>query len=162
MEYNQFIIFYSNLRFSQKLIKFLISSFQIYAYLKISLTCTFTCVDLFLTVFFFSFVSFSKDYAMNLILITVTVVICCATLTKAFNTTNSTNSSLQTNSTNNNTTPLTTLYIGAFFDLTDKNGYGALPMALQAIEEINNNPSVLPGYQLELVVKSTQVKRKNI
>lgn len=35
-------------------------------------------------------------------------------------------------------------------------------MALQAIEEINNNPGVLPGYQLELVVKSTQVKRKNI
>ena len=99
---------------------------------------------------------------MNLIFITVTVVIYCATLTKAFNTTNSTNSSLQTNSTNNNTTPPTTLYIGAFFDLTDKNGYGALPMALQAIEEINNNPSVLPGYQLELVVKSTQVKRKNI
>lgn len=119
-------------------------------------------MDIFLTVFFFSFVSFSKDYAMNLIFITVTVVICCATLTKALNTTNSTNSSLQTNSTNNNTTPLTTLYIGAFFDLTDKNGYGALPMALQAIEEINNNPSVLPGYQLELVVKSTQVKRKNI
>ena len=97
---------------------------------------------------------------MNQIFITITIVICRATLTKAFNSTNSTNSSLQTNSTSNNTTPLTKLYVGAFFDLTEKDGYGALPMAVQAIEEINNNPSVLPGYQLELVVKSTQVKRK--
>ena len=30
-------------------------------------------------------------------------------------------------------------------------------MAEQAIEEVNNNTDILPGYRLELVVNSTQV-----
>ena len=100
---------------------------------------------------------------MKQLLITISFVILCITLVKAAtNVTNSTNTSLPTNSSSNNTTPLTTLYIGAFFDLTKKDGYGSLPMAQQAIEEINNNSGVLPGYRLELVVKSTQVKYKNV
>ena len=51
----------------------------------------------------------------------------------------------------------TTLYIGAFFNLQTKDGRGALPMANQAIEEINNNTNLLHGYRLELVVNSTYV-----
>lgn len=61
------------------------------------------------------------------------------------------------NSSNASQVQLTTLYIGAFFDLSKKDGYGSLPMAQQAIEEVNNNTGLLPGYKLELVVKSTQV-----
>lgn len=86
-----------------------------------------------------------------------------AKLTKATNMTNSTNASISTNSSSNATqVQLTTLYIGAFFDLSKKDGYGSLPMAQQAIEEINNNTGLLPGYKLELVVKSTQVSYKNV
>ena len=75
------------------------------------------------------------------------------------NFTNSTNASISTNSSiySNVTTPLTTLYIGAFFDLESKNGYGNLPIAQQAFEEVNNNKDILPGYRLELVPISTQV-----
>lgn len=78
------------------------------------------------------------------------------------NITNSTNASIPTNSSINATTPLTTLYIGAFFDLGSKSGYGSLPMAEQAIEEINNNTDILPGYRLQLVVSSTQVSHWNV
>lgn len=86
-----------------------------------------------------------------------------AKLTKAANTTNTTNTSIPTNSSSNAThVQLTTLYIGAFFDLSKKDGYGSLPMAQQAIEEINNNTDLLPGYRLELVVKSTEVSYKNV
>jgi len=62
-----------------------------------------------------------------------------------------------TNSSSNATTRLTTLYIGALFDLETKDGYGSLPMAEQAIEEINNNSNILPEYRLQLVVNSTRV-----
>ncbi|XP_068676427.1 uncharacterized protein [Montipora foliosa] len=75
------------------------------------------------------------------------------------NFTNATNASITTNSSSNSpnvTTNLTTLYIGAFFDLDSKSGYGRLPMAEQAIEEVNNNENILPGYRLELVPISTQ------
>ena len=68
--------------------------------------------------------------------------ILCVNLSKAA--TNFTNASI-------------TLYIGAFFDLETKDGYGSLPMAEQAIEEINNNSNILPGYRLQLVVNSTRV-----
>lgn len=86
-----------------------------------------------------------------------------AKLTKAANATNTTNTSIPTNSCSNAThVQLTTLYIGTFFDLSKKDGYGSLPMAQQAIEEINNNTDLLPGYRLELVVKSTQVSYKNV
>ena len=71
--------------------------------------------------------------------------ILCVNLSKAAtNFTNATNASI-------------TLYIGAFFDLETKDGYGSLPMAEQAIEEINNNSNILPGYRLQLVVNSTRV-----
>lgn len=75
------------------------------------------------------------------------------------NSTNSTNATFPTNSSSysNVTTPLTTLYIGAFFDLESKNGYGNLPIAQLAIEEVNNNKYILPGYRLELIPISTQV-----
>ena len=88
---------------------------------------------------------------------TIFFVILCINLSQATNNTNSTNASVPTNSSSNATTPLTTLYIGAFFDLGEKNGYGSLPMAEQAIEEINNNTDILQGYRLELVVNSTHV-----
>jgi len=92
----------------------------------------------------------------SFIIICVTLFL-FAKLTKATNVTNSTNASISTNSSSNATqVQLTTLYIGAFFDLSKKDGYGSLPMAQQAIEEINNNTGLLPGYKLELVVKSTQ------
>lgn len=96
-----------------------------------------------------------------LIIICFTVFL-FAKLTKAANATNSTNVSIPTNSSNATQVQLTTLYIGAFFDLSKKDGYGSLPMAQQAIEEINNNTNLLPGYKLELVVKSTQVGHKNV
>ena len=97
-----------------------------------------------------------------LIIICFTVFL-FAKLTKATNGTNSTNASISTNSSSNATqVQLTKLYIGAFFDLSKKEGYGSLPMAQQAIEEINNNTALLPGYKLELVVKSTQVGHKNV
>ena len=84
--------------------------------------------------------------------------ILCVNLSKAAtNFTNATNASIPTNSSSNATTPLTMLYIGAFFDLETKDGYGSLPMAEQAIEEINNNSNILPGYRLQLVVNSTRV-----
>lgn len=77
----------------------------------------------------------------------------------AGNSTNSTNATFPTNSSSysNITTPLTALYIGAFFDLESKTGYGNLPIAQLAIEEVNNNKDILPGYRLELVPVSTQV-----
>ena len=88
-------------------------------------------------------------------LATIFFVILYVNLSKAQ--ANNTNASISTNSSSNATTPLTTLYIGAFFDLGTKDGYGSLPMAQQAIDEINNNTEMLPGYRLELVVNSTQV-----
>ena len=98
---------------------------------------------------------------MKQIFAAICFVILCVTLSKATNVTNTTNTSIPTNS-SSNATQLTTLYIGAFFDLSKKDGYGSLPMAQQAIEEINNSTEVLPGYRLELVVKSTQVSYKNV
>ncbi|KAJ7372991.1 hypothetical protein OS493_015461 [Desmophyllum pertusum] len=92
---------------------------------------------------------------MKQILTTICFVILCVKLAQATNVTNSTNASVPTNS-STNATELTTLYIGAFFDLGIKDGYGSLPMAEQAIGEINNNTDLLSGYRLELVVKSTQ------
>ena len=98
-----------------------------------------------------------------LIIICFTVFL-FAQLTKAtFFKTDVTNVTIPaSNSSNASQVQLTTLYIGAFFDLSKKDGYGSLPMAQQAIEEINNNTGLLPGYKLELVVKSTQVGHKNV
>ena len=98
---------------------------------------------------------------MKQLLNTIFFVILCVNHNKATNITNSTNASILTNSSSNATTPtqLTTLYIGAFFDLGTKDGYGSLPMAEQAIGEINNNTDMLPGYRLELAVNSTQVSQ---
>lgn len=105
---------------------------------------------------------FLVDQTMkNLDLATIFVVIFCVNFSTAQlgNSTNATNASIPTNSSSNATTvQLTRLYIGAFFDLGTKSGYGSLPMAEQAIDEINNNTEILPGYQLELVVNSTQVR----
>ncbi len=98
---------------------------------------------------------------MKQIFTAICFLILYVTLTKAQNVTNTTNASIPTNS-SSNATQLTTLYIGAFFDLSKKDGYGSLPVAQQAIEEINNNTKLLPGYRLELVVKSTQVSYKNL
>jgi len=111
--------------------------------------------------FFFSLLA---DQTMKQIVVTICLtVFLFAKLTKATNVTNSTNASISTNSSSNATqVQLTKLYIGAFFDLSKKDGYGSLPMAQQAIEEINNNTSILPGYKLELVVRSTEVSYKNV
>ena len=98
---------------------------------------------------------------MKQVFIAICFLILCATLTEATNNTNITNTSIPTNS-SSNATQLTALYIGAFFDLSKKDGYGSLPMAQQAMEEINNNTELLPGYRLELVVKSTEVSYRNI
>lgn len=98
---------------------------------------------------------------MKQIFIAICFLIPCVSLTKATNNTNTTNTSIPTNS-SSNATQLTALYIGAFFDLSKKDGYGSLPMAQQAIEEINNNTEILPGYRLELVVKSTEVSYRNV
>ncbi|KAL9951711.1 hypothetical protein ACROYT_G044433 [Oculina patagonica] len=93
---------------------------------------------------------------MKQIFTAICFLILYVTVAKAqSNVTNTTNTSIPTNS-SSNATQLTTLYIGVFFDLSKKDGYGSLPMAQQAIEEINNNTELLPGYRLELVVKSTQ------
>lgn len=101
---------------------------------------------------------------MKQILITICFTVFLMTkFTKAINATTTPNANASTNSSANTThVQLTTLYIGAFFDLSKKDGYGSLPMAQQAIEEINNNTGLLPGYKLELVVKSTQVCLKNV
>ena len=113
-----------------------------------------------------AFVFFLVDQTMkNLFLATIFVVIFCVNFStgKLGNSTNTTNASIPTNSSSNATTvQLTRLYIGAFFDLGVKSGYGSLPMAQQAIDEINNNTEVLPGYQLELVVNSTQVRDSSV
>ena len=101
---------------------------------------------------------------MKQILITICFTVFLMTkFSEAVNATTIPNANTSTNSSTNTThVQPTTLYIGAFFDLSKKDGYGSLPMAQQAIEEINNNTGLLPGYRLELVVKSTQVCFKNV
>ena len=109
----------------------------------------------------FTFFIFLTDTTMRQILSAIFFFILSVKLTQGTaNFTNATNASITTNSSSNSpnvTTNLTTLYIGAFFDLDSKSGYGRLPMAEQAIEEVNNNENILPGYRVELVPISTQV-----
>ena len=50
-----------------------------------------------------------------------------------------------------------TLYIGAFFNLHVQDGWSTLAMAQMAVDEINNNTTLLPNHQLQLVVESTKV-----
>ena len=55
----------------------------------------------------------------------------------------------------------TTLYIGALFNLDVDPDWGILPMAQQAVREVNNNKAILNDYKLELVLNSTRVSLKH-
>ena len=51
----------------------------------------------------------------------------------------------------------TSLFVGALFNLDVQPDWGVLPMAQQAVREVNSNAHILPGYKLELVTNSTRV-----
>ena len=58
-----------------------------------------------------------------------------------------------------------TLYIGGLFGLdTSRGGWnsaGIIPAVQMAIDEINNSSDILKDYHLELLIKDSQVSKRN-
>ncbi|GBN85569.1 hypothetical protein AVEN_80116-1 [Araneus ventricosus] len=55
------------------------------------------------------------------------------------------------------------LYIGAIFPINGTGGWlggqGCLPAALMALEDVNAEPNLLPGYRMKMPYNDSQVRK---